>query len=182
MTITEVRQLAEFSVPASAVGGMAGLVAGGLALFAGQPAGWALITGLALGVPLVLFGAGYAALIATGKFPAGVFTPAALYWLVGFPLSMLVHATVTEWLFVGRLSLPEAPLEFLAYHALLSMGFAIGFLWMQEQLGRHWWPRIRDHNPYAHRCVEQYKELAAAVEERKQATARGRKKRRERAA
>ncbi len=40
------------------------------------------------------------------------------------------------------------------------MGFAIGFLWMHEQLGRHWWPRILDHNLYAHRCVEQYVELA----------------------
>jgi len=164
---SQARQLTEFSVPAMAVGVIAGLVAGGLALFAGQPTGWAVLTGLGLGVPLALLGAGYAVLIATGRFPAGVFAPAAVYWVVGFPLALMVHAVVTEWLFIGRPSLPEEPLEFLAYRALLSMGFAIGFLWMHEQIGRHWWPRIREHNPYAHRIVEQYKELATFARQRK---------------
>jgi hypothetical protein len=57
------------------------------------------------------------------------------------------------------------------------MGFAIGFLWMHEQLGRHWWPRILDHNQYARRTVEQYAHLAVALEQRTAATGRGRKKR-----
>lgn len=180
MSTSKVRQLAEFSVPAVSVGVIAGLVAGGLAASAGQPAGWAVLTGLALGLPLALLGAGFAVLLGTGKFPAGVFAPAAFYWLLGFPLALLVHAMVTEWLIVGRLGLPDEPLKFLAFRALLSMGFAIGFLWVHEQLGRHWWPRILDHNIYARRCVEQYVELATVLEERKAATARGRKKRRER--
>jgi hypothetical protein len=55
------------------------------------------------------------------------------------------------------------------------MGFAIGFLWMHEQLGRHWWPRILDHNPYARRVVEAYVHLANSLEARKAATGRGRK-------
>lgn len=174
MSRIQVRQLAEFSVPALSIGVAAGLVAGGLGAFAGQPTGWAVITGLALGVPIGLFSTGYAVLVALGKVPTGVFAPAAVYWLIGFPLALMAHAVVTEWIFLGSPGLPESPLEFIAFRALLSMGFAIGFLWMHEQLGRHWWPRIREHNEYAYRCVEQYKEMAVSLEERKAAAGRGR--------
>jgi hypothetical protein len=182
MISPKVRQLAEFSVPAAAVGASAGLVAGGLAAFVGRPAGWALVTGLGLAVPLIAFGVGYAVLLALGKLPAGVFAPAAVYWVIGFPLALLVHSVVTEWTVTGTPGLPPEPWKFLAFRALLSMGFAIGFLWMHEQVGRHWWPRIVRHNIYAHRVVEQYVELAASLAERKAATDRGRKKRRERTA
>lgn len=165
-----------------AMGVIAALGAGVLAAVAGQPAGWVVITGLALGLPISLLGAGYASLVAFKKFPIGVFTPAAAYWLVGFPLAMLVHASVTEWLFTGAPGLPQGPLwQFLAYNALLSMGFAIGFLWSHEYLGRHWWPRIRDHNPYAASCVEEYVELATVMQERTEATARGRMEKKVRA-
>ncbi|RZU16471.1 hypothetical protein EV645_4038 [Kribbella rubisoli] len=170
----DVKQLAEFSVPALSVGAAAGLIAGGLAAFVGQPAGWAVVTGLGLGVPLMLFGAGYAVLLALGKVPAGVFAPAAVYWVIGFPLSLFVHAIVTEWAVTGTPGVPPDPWKFLAFRALISMGFAIGFLWMHEQLGRHWWPRILDRNQYARRVVEQYVHLAAALEARKAATGRGR--------
>jgi hypothetical protein len=178
----KVRQLAEFSVPAAVVGASTGLVAGGLAAFVGQPLGWALVTGLGLAIPLILFGAGYAVLLALGKLPAGVFAPAAVYWVIGFPLALLVHSVVTEWTVTGTPGLPAEPWKFLAFRALLSMGFAIGFLWMHEQLGRHWWPRILEHNLYARRVVEQYVELAASLAERKAATVRARKKGRERTA
>ncbi|MFD3400027.1 hypothetical protein ACFWUU_05100 [Kribbella sp. NPDC058693] len=171
------KQLAEYSVPAASVGAAAGLIAGGLAGFAGQPLGWAVMTGLGLGVPLVLFGAGYAVLAALGKVPAGVFAPAAVYWAVAFPLSLLVHAVVTSWVITGTPGLPPEVGKFLAFRALVSMGFAIGFLWMHEQIGRLWWPRILDHNQYARRTVEAYSHLAAALEARKAATGRGRKKR-----
>jgi hypothetical protein len=175
--MVEWKQLAEYSVPAVAVGAAAGLVAGGLAAFVGQPAGWAVLTGLGLGVPLMVFGAGYAALVALGKVPAGVFAPAAVYWVVAFPLALLAHAVVTEWVVAGTPGLPPEPWKFLAFRALVSMGFAIGFLWMHEQIGRFWWPRILDRNLYAQRVVTQYSRLAAALEARKAATGRGRKKR-----
>ncbi|TDW24109.1 hypothetical protein [Kribbella kalugense] len=171
------KQLAEFSVPAISVGAAAGLIAGGLGAFVGQPVGWAVLTGLGLGVPLMLFGAGYAVLVALRKVPAGVFAPAAVYWVIGFPLALMVHAVVTEWVVAGTPGLPPEPWKFLAFRALLSMGFAIGFLWMHEQLGRHWWPRILDRNEYARRTVEQYVHLAASLEARKAATGRARKKR-----
>lgn len=170
MDSLEVRQLAEFSVPAATVGVAAGFVAGGLAAFVGQPIGWALVTGLGLAVPLIAFGAGYAVLLALGKLPAGVFAPAAVYWVIGFPLALMAHAVVTEWTVTGTPGLPAEPLKFLAFRALLSMGFAIGFLWMHEQVGRHWWPRILDHNIYAHRVVKQYVELADSLAQRKAAT------------
>ncbi|TWD82628.1 hypothetical protein FB561_3764 [Kribbella amoyensis] len=182
MDTEKVRQLAEYSVPAAAVGVAAGLIAGGLGAFIGQPVGWAVLTGLGLAVPLVALGVGYAVLIAFRKVPAGVFAPAAVYWVIGFPLALLVHAVVTEWVVAGTPGLPEQPLQFLAFRALLSMGFAIGFLWMHEQIGRHWWPRIMEHNPYARSTVAQYVHLAESMQARKEAAARARKKRRARTA
>jgi hypothetical protein len=173
----QLAQLAQYCVPAASVGAAAGLVAGGLAAFVGQPAGWAVLTGLGLGVPLILFGSGYAALVALGKVPAGVFAPAAVYWAIAFPLALLVHAIVTEWVVTGTPGLPAEPWKFLAFRALVSMGFAIGFLWMHDQIGRFWWPHILDRNVYARRVVTQYTQLAAALEARKAATGRTRKKR-----
>ena len=182
MSKTQVKLLAEFSVPAMAIGVLTALGAGILAAVVGQSIGWAVITGLALGLPISLLGMGYASLVALKKFPIGVFTPAAAYWLLGFPLAMLVQAIVTEWLVTGTPGLPAGPLwQFLAYNALLSMGFAIGFLWTHEYLGRHWWPRIRDHNPYAASCVEEYVELAIVMQERTEATARGRMEKKKKA-
>lgn len=175
--MADLKQLAEYSVPAVSVGAAAGMIAGGLAAFVGQPAGWAVLTGLGLGVPLMLFGTGYAVLVALGKVPAGVFAPAAVYWVIAFPLALLVHAVVTEWVVAGSPGLPPEPWKFLAFRALVSMGFAIGFLWMHEQIGRLWWPHILDRNLYARRVVEQYTHLAAALEARKAATGRGRKNR-----
>ncbi|MGW7680650.1 hypothetical protein ACWGID_07930 [Kribbella sp. NPDC054772] len=170
--MASLKQLAEFTVPAASVGAAGGLIAGGLAGFVGQPVGWAALTGLGLGVPLILFGAGYAVLVALGKVPAGVFAPAAIYWVVGFPLALMAHAIVTEWVVAGTPGLPPEPWKFLAFRALVSMGFAIGFLWMHEQIGRFWWPHIRDHNQYARRTVEQYAHLATALQARKTATGR----------
>jgi hypothetical protein len=177
MTV-DLKQLAQFCLPAASVGAAAGLVAGGLAAFVGQSAGWAVVTGLlGLGVPLILFGSGYAVLVALGKVPAGVFAPAAVYWVIAFPLALLAHAVVMEWVVTGTPGLPAEPWKFLAFRALVSMGFAIGFLWMHEQLGRFWWPHILDRNQYAQRTVEQYVHLATALQARKAATGRTRKKR-----
>ncbi|ADB31227.1 hypothetical protein Kfla_2145 [Kribbella flavida DSM 17836] len=182
MTSLNVRQLVEFALPAAAVGVAAGVIAALLGGFAGQPLGWAVVTGLGLAVPLVVFGVGYSALVGLGKAPAGVFAPAAVYWTIGFPLALMVHAITTEFVVTGSPGLPEQVWQFLAFRALLSMGFAIGFLWMHEQLGRYWWPRIMEHNQYARRTVEQYVHLAQSIQTRKEAAARARKKRKARTA
>ena len=179
-TSVELRELAEFAVPSYVIGAGAALAAGGLAAIAGQPSGWAVITGLALGVPIAVLGAGYTTLVALQKAPVGVFAPAAAWWFLAFPAAMLVHSIATEWVFTGGPGLPAGPLwQFLAYNAILSMGFAIGFIWSHEFLGRQWWPRIRPHNRYAQVCVEEYKGLASILQERKDATARGRAEKRQ---
>jgi hypothetical protein len=136
--MTAWKELAQYCVPAASVGAAAGLVAGGLA-----------------------------ALVALGKVPAGVFAPAAVYWVIAFPLSLLVHAIVTEWVVTGTPGLPAEPWKFLAFRALLSMGFAIGFLWMHDQIARFWWPRILKTNQYARRTVGRYGQLATALADSK---------------
>ena len=183
MSKPEVKLLAEFSLPAMALGVVAALGAGVLALVAGQPAGWAVTSGLALGVPIALLGAVYSSLVALKKVPTGVFTPAAAFWLVGFPLSMLVFEVVSQWQVTGTPGLPQEPLwQFLAYNALLSMGFAIGFLWSHEYLGRQWWPRIQDRNPYAASTVAEHIEHAVAINERSAEAARARREKKARKA
>lgn len=165
---SDIRALAEFSLPATGVGAIAAVAAGGLGFLAGQPAGMALITGLALGVPIALWGAGWAVLTALEKVPAGVFAPMALYWLVGFPLAMLCHEVATVWAVSGSPGLQEPLWQGLAYAGLLSVGFAFGFMYAFEQFGRRWWPRIREHNVYAYRTVEAHKATATALYVRKE--------------
>src|SRR5918993_920304 len=103
--------------------------------------------------------------LGTGGIAGGL---AALYWLPAFPLARLLHEVVLDIGSGRSVLLPEALLPFLAFQAILSVGFAIGFLWMHEQLATVWWPRIRDHNPVAARYVSQYTRQAAATERRKE--------------
>ena len=158
------RELAEFAVPSYVIGAGAALGAGGLAAFAGQPSGWAVLTGLALGIPIALLGAGYSTLVALQKAPVGVFAPAAAWWFLAFPAAMLVHSIATEWLFTGGPGLPAGPLwQFLLYNAILSMGFAIGFIWLYERITPAWLIQIKDHNSYAERVYTRYVAHAEAV-------------------
>nr|BFE88098.1 hypothetical protein GCM10020093_106990 [Planobispora longispora] len=60
-------------------------MAGGLTLLAGRPVGWAAVSALALALPLGILGAGYGLLTGQGVIRLGVFAPAGLYWLAGFP-------------------------------------------------------------------------------------------------
>jgi len=183
MTNSKMRLLAEFCVPAFAIGGFATLGAFVLSVVAGLPAGGSVLTALALGVPIGLFGAGYAVLVASGKAPIQVFTPCAALWAVGFPLARLTQEIVTAWLFTGSPALPQGSFwGFLLYQAILSVGFAIGFMWLHEALGRYWWPRLMDHNPYAYRSVERHVQASEAVRQRKEAVTRARQLKRQRAA
>src|ERR671933_1033064 len=98
--------LARLTLPGLAVGFIAGVVAGGLAAFVGQPAGWALVSALTLGIPLGLLGAGYTMLLINNKVRLGGFAPAAVYWLIGFPLARLLHEVLTHLIIAGTPSLP----------------------------------------------------------------------------
>lgn len=168
--ITLPRRMAELALPGALVGGLAGGFAGLLASIGGQTPGWAAVTAVTLAAPLALFGAGYSLLLAAGTFRPGVFAPAALYWLIGFPLARLLHELLASTLLAGRPTLPDEPLAFLAYQALVSVGFAIGFIWMHERLMPRWLLRVRDHNPAAHTVLSHYLRIAQQMQETNQRT------------
>ncbi|MCX2951651.1 hypothetical protein [Lentzea sp. NEAU-D7] len=122
------------AVPGAFVGLAAGLIAGGLAALVGQPLGWALVTTVALGLPLGAFGGGFGLLVVAGRLPVGRFAPVALYWLVAFPLARLVHETTVGLVLTGQVRLPPDLAGFLAYQGIVSVGWAIGFLWLHERI------------------------------------------------
>jgi hypothetical protein len=176
MSPLQVRQLAEVSATGAVIGVLGGAVVGGLAAVVGQPVAWALAGAVALGVPLGLLGAVYGVLVALGHAKPGMFAPAAIVWLVGFPLARLLHDTVTPVLLGGNPTPPDDVVTFLAYQAMVSLGFAIGFIWLYERITPAWLAQIKDHNPYAHRVYDRYVAHAEAVwaaRERKRARRAG---------
>ncbi|GAA3807709.1 hypothetical protein GCM10022226_29770 [Sphaerisporangium flaviroseum] len=173
-----VRYHAEVALPGLVVGVVAGLMAGGLTLLAGHRPGWAAISALSLAVPMGLLGAGYGVLLGRNVFQPGVFAPAGLYWLIGFPISRLVQETVTSTVILGRATLTEDLPAFLAYQAIVSLGFAIGFVWMHERLAPHWFMHVAGRNPVAREVLDRYIGHAEAlwrVRGRRRALRRGEK-------
>jgi hypothetical protein len=176
MSVTQARQLAEVSATGAVIGVLGGAFVGGLAAFGGQPVGWALTGAVTLGVPLAVLGAVYGVLVALGHAKPGMFAPAALVWLVGFPLARLLHETATPVLLGGNPTPPDDVVTFLAYQAMVSLGFAIGFLWLYERITPAWLAHIKEHNPYAERVYGRYVAHAEAVwaaRERKRARRSG---------
>ncbi|MFC4065874.1 hypothetical protein [Actinoplanes subglobosus] len=174
MTEPSLRHLAQLALPGAAIGAFAGPAAFGLALIAGQPAGWAAATGVALGLPLALLGGGFGLLLAAGVIAPGVFAPTALYWLAGFPLARLAHEVLAGLLLAGRPALPPDVLAFLAYQAIVSLGFAIGFSWLHERVAPGWLRRIRHGNPRAERLYQFYLRHAEAQWEARETRRRAR--------
>jgi len=175
MQMNQVRQVAEIAVPGAVIGVLAGGVVGVMALFVGHPVGWALTGAVTLGVPLALLGGGYGVVVALGLVRPGVFAPAAILWLVGFPFARLLHETITPVLLGGSPTPPESIPTFLAFQALISPGFAIGFVWLFERLTPAWLVSIKDHNPVAAQVYTRYAEHAARIweaRERKRARRR----------
>ena len=167
MIPSRARTLAEVAVPALASGAVAGLFVAGLAALVGQPLGWAALSALTLGLPIALLGGGYGLLVASGRVRLGVFAPAAVYWMVGFPLVRLLHETVTPALLGGSPAPPDDPWGFLAYQGLVSLGFAVGFVWLNERLAPRWLFRIKDHNPVAQQLFHIYAREAEQMAEAK---------------
>lgn len=173
------RQQAELLVPGAAIGLTAGFVAGVVAALSGLHLGYVLGMAVGLGVPLALAGAGYEYLLATGRVRfSGVF-PAAVYWLFVFPLARVIHELAVD-LFAGKpLALPDQLLPFLAYQALVSVGFTVGFMWLHEHVAPLWWVRIGDRNPRAAEYVAVKVRQAERLEQRKQSAKDKREQRRE---
>ncbi|WP_020671642.1 hypothetical protein [Amycolatopsis nigrescens] len=168
METTKLRSIAEIAFPGLTVGLVAGVSAGGLAMIVGQPLGWAIATVLCLGVPLGLLGGGYGLLVAFGKVRIGAFAPAALYWLIGFPLARLIHEVGVWLVLTGSPATPPDVAGFLAYQAIISAGFAIGFLWLHERIAPRWWYQVAPHNPRAAEVFAKYAAHAHQLAEARQ--------------
>jgi hypothetical protein len=168
------KNFSQIALPGACIGASAGVAAFGLALLVGQPFGWAVATGVALGLPMALFGGGFGALLGAGMVKPGVFAPTALYWFVGFPVARLLHEVLASLLIVGRPALPPDLLGFLAYQAMVSLGFAIGFSWLHERFAPNWLRRIRHDNPPAERLYAFYVQHAEAQWEARESRKRAR--------
>lgn len=172
------RRLFLLTLPGLAVGFLAGVLAGGLTAIVGQSAGAAVVAVLSLGVPLALLGGGYTMLLINKRVRLGGFAPVALYWLIGFPLARLLHELAVSWYVGGTPTLPPDTLGFLAFQGIVSLGFAIGFLWLHERVAPPWWRRLAQRDELAEQVYLRYAHYAQAMfeakERRKAATSRSR--------
>lgn len=168
MNQTQTRQTVELVAPGFLIGIMAGAIGGGLAVMGGLPVSYVIGTTLGLGVPLAAFGVGYSMLLASGRIRLGGVAPAAVYWLFAFPVARVIHEVLIDVLSGRAVALPDGPVKFVAYQALVSVGFAIGFIWMHEYVFGRWWIHIRHHNPVAARYVQQYTRQAAKTQAKPQ--------------
>ncbi|MEO3788958.1 hypothetical protein ABGB14_02030 [Nonomuraea sp. B10E15] len=157
------RHSLELALPGASIGAAAGAMAGGLTLLAGQPTGMAALSALALAVPLGLFGGLYGVLLGHGVFRPGTFGPVGLFWMAAFPVSRLMQESV------AGVGMADGVLPFLAYQAMVALGFAIGFVWLHERLMPHWLMRRAGANPEAKALLGQYIRHAQAL----QATRKG---------
>ena len=181
-TVTQSRLsgLGELALPGAGVGGSTGLFAGLVALGSGLPLGLVAVHVLALGIPMALVGGTYTVLCARGIARVGTFIPAALLWLVGFPIGRLIQQVSAGIYLTGAPGLGEPLWQFVAYNAILSTGFAFGFIWLHDKVMPMWLTRIRAHNPDANVLMESYKEYAAAMYAEKQRRKAARDARRKR--
>ena len=143
------RQVVELTVPGVVIGLLGGMILGVVIAGGGQPFHVALFAGVTLGVPLAVAGAGYELLVAKGRIPLGILTPVALYWAVAFTLARVFQTALLDLYAGSEVAVPYGWLDFLAYQALVSVGFGIGYWWLHENFAPMWWIRIRERNPLA---------------------------------
>jgi hypothetical protein len=165
------RQVVELTLPGVAIGVLGGVILGVVVAGGGASFDVALFGALTLGVPLAAAGAGYELLLAQGKIPLGVLTPVALYWAVAFTVCRVFQTALLDLYAGSEVAVPHGWLDFLAYQALVSVGFGIGYWWLHENFAPLWWLRIRDRNPVADHFVSvklQYAEAADAQRARRE--------------
>jgi hypothetical protein len=147
------RQVVELTLPGVAIGLLGGLILGAVVAGGGEPFHVALFAAVTLGVPLAVGGAGCEILMAQGRIPLGVLTPVALYWAVAFTLARVFQTALLDLYAGSEVAVPHGWLDFLAYQALVSVGFGIGYWWLHENFAPLWWLRIRERNPVADHFV-----------------------------
>lgn len=155
-------------LPGVGIGAVTGVFSGLVTLIAGLPWQVVAINAIAFGVPMALFAGVYTVLCSRGVLPVGVFFPAALYWMVGYPVSRIVQEGSAVMYVEGAPGLSAGVLAFFLYNALLAPGLAFGFIWLHERLVPHWLMRIRDHNREAAGLAEAYLSYAKRSYEQKQ--------------
>jgi len=158
------RQVLELTLPGVAIGVLSGAILGFLVAGGGEPFDVALFAAVTLGVPLAAAGAGYEILVAKGRVPLGMLTPVALYWAVAFTVARVFQTALLDLYAGGDVAVPHGWLDFLAYQALVSVGFGIGYWWLHENFAPLWWLRIREHNPVADYLVRVKLQAVGAAE------------------
>ena len=170
----QARRAAEVALPGLVIGLAAGMLIGLLGLAGGMSAGQALIAAMVLGIPLAICGALYDALLVAGRMGIGTIAPAVAFWLPLFPLARLLNEVLADAVAGNPVTIRDGVAGFLVYQALLSLGYAIGWVFLHDQLAPLWWLRVRAHNPVAADLIERYAERAGALERRKGGRARKR--------
>jgi hypothetical protein len=158
------RQMVELTLPGVAIGLLTGVILGVLVAGGGEPFHVALFAAVTLAVPLSVAGAGYELLVAQGRIPLGVLTPVALYWAVAFTVARVFQTALLDLYAGGEAAVPHGWLDFLAYQALVSVGFGIGYWWLHENFAPLWWLRIRERNPVADYFVRVKLQAVGAAE------------------
>ncbi len=158
----------ELTLPGVAIGLLGGAILGVVVAGGGASFDVALFAAVTLGVPLALAGAVYETLLGQGRIPLGVLTPVALYWAVAFTVCRVFQTALLDLYAGGEVAVPHGWLDFLAYQALVSVGFGIGYWWLHENFAPLWWFRIRAHNPVADHLVRVKLQFAGAVEEQRE--------------
>src|ERR687896_2482961 len=143
------------------------MLIGLLSVAGGGSVGTALVATLILGIPLAVFGALYGVLPAAGRMGLATIAPAVAFWLPLFPLARLLNEVLADVVAGNSIALSGGVAGFLAYQALLSLGFAIGWVFLHDQLGPLWWLRVRAHHPVAALLIEPYAERVDALERRR---------------
>jgi hypothetical protein len=177
------RQVVELTLPGVAIGLLGGVILGVVVAGGGAAFHVALFAAATLGVPLAVAGAGYELLVAQERIPLGVLTPVALYWAVAFTLCRVFQTALLDIYAGSEVAVPHGWLDFLAYQALVSVGFGIGYWWLHENFAPLWWLRIRERNPVADHFVRvklQYAEAADAQRARREQRHRAKRKKRRR--
>ncbi|MBB4929222.1 hypothetical protein F4561_000042 [Lipingzhangella halophila] len=151
-----------------AIGVICGLFAALISTMGGLSLGYQTTSAVAMGVPMAIAGGGYCVLLALGWFQIGTVGPMAAYWAVCFPLARLIHEVAMATTFDYDTILREPLWSFLLFQAMLSVGFAIGFLWLHERLMPRWLLRIEVHNPFATALLDRYSAHANTMLRRKE--------------
>jgi hypothetical protein len=172
--VTRVRGTAEIVLPGFVIGLGAGTLIGLLGVAGGMSVGQALAVTLMLGIPLALCGVLYDELLVAGRMGIGTIAPAVAFWLPLFPLARLLNEVVADAVAGNPVTIRDGLVGFLVYQALLSVGYAIGWVFLHDQVAPLWWLRVRAHNPVAAGLIERYAERAAVMERRKGGRARPR--------